>query len=350
MPPTISLYLVYYFLKSNASQCHMIQVNNISQTTCKAVVIHGINQALLQDIPIPTIGENEVMIRVAYVGICTTDLEIINGTLGYYQNNIAKYPIVPGHEVSGTIVNIGQNVTNLNIGDAVVVECIQGCGACGACREKQPIGCKFRAELGVIGLNGGYSEFMVIPARFVQRIPPTLDLRTSCLSEPLAVVIKGLRRLAGAWEENHPKIKKCAVIGAGPIGRLCALVLAHRGHQVTLFDNDTQRLNNVESIIATSNSLTHLETFDALIEATGEQSVLKTVIEKSRTGATILLLGLPYGIEKFSFEQIVAYDKTIVGSVGSNAMDFEEALSLLPQLDTSGFIRTVLPLAEPSIE
>src|SRR5204863_561548 len=119
---------------------------------------------------------------------------------------------------------------------------------------------------------------------------PTLDLKTACMSEPLAVVIKGLRRLAGAWEK-HSRIKKCAVVGAGPIGRLCALVLAHRGHAVTLFDKDAQRLKNVESSIATSESLVDLEKFDAMIEATGEQSVLKPIIEKSRVRVTLLLLG-----------------------------------------------------------
>lgn len=314
-----------------------------AKTTCKAVVIQGVGKAALEEISIPPVTETDVEIRVEYVGVCKTDLEILNGTLGYYQNQIANYPIVPGHEVSGTVMNLGQTVTHLKRGDSVVVECIQGCGQCFSCREERPIGCDWRTELGVIGRNGGYAEFMVVPARFVQPIPPILDLKTSCLSEPLAVVIKGLRRLAEAWG-NKSKTKKCAVIGAGPIGRLCALVLTHRGHSVTIFERDSRRLNDVERNVKSSPSLDDLETFDAIIEATGEQSALKTVIENSRAGATLLLLGFPYGSENFSFEQIVAYDKTIVGSVGSSPSDFTEALSLLPHLDTSSFVKTVLPL------
>ena len=321
----------------------MKQANDRIGTTCRAVVIHGVGKVSLEDIPIPSVGETDVAIRVAYVGVCTTDLEIVNGTLGYYQNQTAKYPIVPGHEVSGLVVTVGQGVTHLTKGDSVVVECIQGCGSCVSCKQDQPIGCVVRKELGVIGRNGGYSELIVVAARFVHRIPPTLDLKTACLSEPLAVAIKGLRRLANAWGDN-PKTKKCSVVGAGPIGRLCSLILAHRGHTVTLFDQDERRLKNVESKIRTSQSLDSLDDFDVIVEATGELSALKAVIGKSRVGSTILLLGLPYGLERFSFEQIVAYDKTIVGSVGSGVSDFVEAISLLSQLDTSAFIQTVLPL------
>jgi 2-desacetyl-2-hydroxyethyl bacteriochlorophyllide A dehydrogenase len=317
----------------------------MEQLTYKAVVIQETGKAALEEIPIPAIRENEVAIQVAYVGVCKTDLEILNGSLGYYQNQIAKYPIVPGHEVSGTVTAIGQNVNHLKIGDSVVVECIQGCGLCYSCQAERPIGCDLRTELGVIGRNGGYSELMIVPARFVQPIPPALDIKTTCLSEPLAVVIKGLHRLNGAWGET-PKTKNCAVVGAGPIGRLCALVLTHRGHFVTLFDQDLRRLKDVESNIETSPTLDNLDRFDAIIEATGEQSALKIVIEKSRAGAALLLLGLPYGFENFSFEQIVAYDKTIVGSVGSSSSDFTEALLLLPKLDISALVKNVLPLAD----
>lgn len=323
----------------------MKRINKQPKPACRAVVINGIREASLENMQISDLKKNEVLVRVAYVGVCKTDLEIFNGTLGYYENQIAKYPIIPGHEVSGVIADVGQNVTHLKIGDSVVVECIQGCGLCSFCQKGKPIGCFSRTELGVIGQNGGYSELMTVPARFVQLVPPTLDLKKSCLSEPVAVVIKGLRRLSEAWEEN-PKIKECAVIGAGPIGRLSALVLVHRGHFVTIFEQDERRLKNVESKIEISQSLDNLEKFEAIIEATGEQSALKTVIEKSCVGVAILLLGLPYGLENFSFEQIVAYDKTIVGSVGSNASDFAEALALLPQLNTSSLTQKVLPLKE----
>jgi D-3-phosphoglycerate dehydrogenase len=327
------------------AQCVAPTVNLPLGTTCKAVVIHGAGQASLDEVTIPEVGPDDVAIQVAYAGICVTDLEIARGTLGYYQDEIAKYPIVPGHEVSGSIVVAGGDVAHLVVGDSVVVECIHGCGACHACGHSIPIECDERTELGVIGRNGGYTEFLVVPARFVHRVPASLDLRQACLAEPLAVALKGLKRLARAWgADSQPKT--CAVLGAGPLGRLCALVLAHRGHEVTLFDQDTRRLSDIGPSIATSQTLDHLREFDALVEATGQQPALEAALETSRTGATILLIGLPYARAAFSFERIVAYDKVVVGSVGSSANEFVEALALLAALDTAAFTQTVLPLAQ----
>jgi threonine dehydrogenase-like Zn-dependent dehydrogenase len=85
---------------------------------------------------------------------------------------------------------------------------------------------------------------------------------------------------------------------------------------------------------------------DWIVEATGKVAVLETVLRESATGASLLLLGLPYGDQRLSFEQVVAYDKTVVGSVGSSGADFREALATLPRLDTGPFLTATYPLAE----
>ncbi|MGD2188027.1 MAG: alcohol dehydrogenase catalytic domain-containing protein, partial [Desulfobacterales bacterium] len=154
--------------------------------TCKAVVIHGPGRASLDEIEVPEVKPGDVMIRVAYEGICATDLEILDGTLGYYKEGMAKYPIIPGHEFSGHVVAFGSNVRHLQEGDAVVVECIQSCGACSECKRDNWIACQSRTELGVIGRNGGYSEFVVVPGRFVHRLPTDFDLRNGSLCEQSA--------------------------------------------------------------------------------------------------------------------------------------------------------------------
>lgn len=319
-----------------------IASNKIPQTS-RAVVINGVNHATLQRIPLPEPDPLDVVIKVAFTGICRTDLEILEGTLGYYHNEIANYPIVPGHEVSGVLADVGTEVVDLSVGDRVVVECIQGCGGCRSCRRNFAIGCDERSELGVIRRNGGYSEFLTAPARFVHRLPNHLDLKKASLAEPLAVVLKGLKRLGSVCNDLHAHAN-CAVVGAGPLGRLCAMVLADRGYSVTLFDEDNNRLHNVHPSIRTSQTLQGLADFDVLIEATGEQPALNATLKESKAGASILLLGLPYEVAPFTFEQIVAYDKLIVGSVGSSATEFAEALQLLPQLDSSSFTDVILPI------
>jgi 2-desacetyl-2-hydroxyethyl bacteriochlorophyllide A dehydrogenase len=316
-------------------------------TRSKAVVITGPGRAAYREVEVPEVKPGDVLVRVAYVGVCATDLEVLDGTLGYYKSGQASYPIVPGHEVSGRVSRVGPNVERLREGDAVVVECIQGCGACEECREERWVECRRRTELGVVGLNGGYSEYVVTPGVFVHKLMDHVDLRTACLIEPIAVVLKGLRRLEGAWGQGDAK--RCAVVGAGPIGHLCAQVLALRGHRVTVFDPRAERRDAAVAAhpgIAAGRALEEISGHDVVVEATGSADVLSVVLSSSSPGATLLLLGFPYGQREFSFEGIVASDKTVVGSVGSAAQDFREAISLVGGLRLGPFLENVVPLEE----
>lgn len=309
-----------------------------------AVVIEGPGRARLKQVEMPEIRPGDVVIKVAYVGVCGTDLEIYDGRLGYFGNGLGKYPIVPGHEASGRVAALGARVDGLQEHDPVVIECIQSCDACEQCRRENWIGCPDRKELGVLRADGAYARYVVVPNRFVHKLPSNMDLARAALCEPLAVVLKGLDRLSRAWPpESGPK--SCAVIGAGPLGRLCAIVLAHRGHCVTVYDRDPKRLDGFRDLgISTVDSLRRLGDFEALIEATGDPGVLGTILGESGPGSTILLLGLPYAQKVFNFENVVAYDKTIVGSVGSRAVDFRAAIELLPELDLAVYLRHIMPL------
>lgn len=312
----------------------------------RAVVIQGRSRALLTDVELPEVKPGDVLIKTAYVGVCATDLEILDGSLGYYASGLATYPIVPGHEFSGTVAHVGSNVEGLREGDAIVAECIQSCGRCDACARENWIGCASRREVGVIGQNGAYAQYLVLPGRFVHKLPDGADLRRAALCEPIAVVLKGLRRLERA--QRHQRPAKCAVVGAGPIGHLCALVLAHRGHCVTVFDADPARRRHFAGTsiqAAPSDRLEGLADFEVLVEATGSPAALDEILRGSAAGATILLLGLPYARREYTFEDIVAYDKTIVGSVGSTAADFAEAVSLLSTLRLDPFLEKVVALS-----
>lgn len=309
---------------------------------CKAVVIHGSGRASLDEVELPSLKPGEVLIKVAYEGICATDLEILDGEHSYYKTGLARYPIVPGHEFSGVIVAAGARVTHLREGDRVVAQSVQGCGECAACRKGNWISCPDRRELGVAGLRGGYAEYVVVPGRFVHRLPEDVDLKCAVLCEPLSTALKGLRRLERIWGGG---VKTCAVVGVGPLGHLCARVLALRGHCVTVFDRNPTRLSYFAgSQIQADNDLLRLQEFDILVEATGDPQSLNAALHNSSAGTTLLLLGLPYARREFSFEHIVAYDKSVIGSVGSGHEDFEEAIALLPQLDLTCFVQQVVPL------
>ena len=312
----------------------------------KAVVIHEPGRASLVQVEPTPLRPSEVLVRVAYQAVCATDLEILNGTLGYYKAGLAKYPIIPGHEFSGTVAAIGARVTDLREGDRVVVECIQGCGECPSCQVGNAIACRVRCEIGVIRRDGGYAEYMVTPSRFIHKLPDSITLKEACLCEPTAVVLKGLRRLERAWGTAAGP-RSCAVVGGGPIGHLAARILAQRGHHVTVYDRNPGRLTYFSgSRIATSQDLQGLSNYEAIVEATGHPDVLRKILHASSAGSTLLLLGLPYGNRDFNFETIVSYDKTVVGSVGSSSAEFEEAISILPKIETSAFLEKMFPLSD----
>ena len=313
----------------------------------EAVVISGPGKASLETVAVPEVKPGEALIRVAHVGVCATDLEIFNGTLGYYSNGLGQFPIIPGHEFSGRIAAIGQNVSGLEEQDPVVVECIQSCGTCAECRSSNFIGCEDRTELGVLRRDGAYAGYVVAPAKFVHKIPADMDLRAAALCEPLAVVLKGLRRLFATPAANDVHERRCAVIGAGPLGHMCALVLAHQGHEVTAFDRNPKRLAFFEGTpVKTAQDLSALNQFNVIVEITGDPIVLDRAMHESPANAALLLLGLPYGKRPFSFETVAAYDKTVTGSVGSTREDFEAAISLLPKLNLEPYFQCPMALED----
>lgn len=333
-------------LETHAMETRAEREQTYFDRPARAVVIHGPGRASLEMVDMPAVKPGDVLIRVAHVAVCATDREILAGTLGYFHNGMGKYPLVPGHEFAGRVAAVGQNVTVVAEGDPVVAECIQGCGICAECRSDNAIGCAERAEVGVLRRDGGYAEYVCVPARFIHKVPAEVELRRAALAEPLAVVLKGLRRLAPilAAKGGQPR---CLVTGGGSIGHMVAKVLAHRGHTVTVFDRNPARLAPFAGTgIAVTAEMASLSQHDVVVEATGNPELLERALHDTPANAALLLLGLPYGSRSFSFEAIAAYDKFVVGSVGSTARDFDEALALVGRLDLTPYFGHSLPLEQ----
>jgi len=310
----------------------------------RGVVIRGANQHQLEELDFPSLADHEALVKVAYVGVCSTDLKIVDGSLDYYKTGLGKYPIVPGHEFSGTIAKVGKAVNGVKSGDKVVSECILGCGTCAACLTENPIECRERRELGVLNYNGAYSQFIKLPSRFLLPLPEDTDLAQATLAEPLAVVLQGLRRVPRLVDGTSSHV---AVLGAGSIGRLSAQVLSYRGHRVFVFDRVAAKVENLTNmVIKGSTALEGLDVFDVLVETTGNGDVLHRALTESRTGATILLLGLSYGQGSFNFDTVVCFNKTMVGSVGSTRADLFEGVRFLRRLDLTPFLQHIYQLDE----
>lgn len=310
----------------------------------RSVVITSPNHHSLKEDSLPYLEEDEVLIKVGYVGVCPTDLEVLEENLDYYRSGWAKYPVVPGHEFSGTVDQKGSSVKGFQIGDKVVGECIIGCGTCDFCKGGNPVGCKERKEVGVLNFDGAYTEYMKMPSRLLHRLDPSSDLEKACLVEPLAVCIRGLKKLFNGEGEAPESV---AILGAGTIGNLCAQLLALRGYRATIFDKNKKKLDLVQSkVIKTRLGISGLDQFRYVVEATGEIGPLRKALHESMIGAKILLLGLPYGGINFNFEAVVSFDKSIIGSVGSTREEFVEAIQTYGKLNLKEFTKHIFPLDE----
>ena len=151
-------------------------------------------------------------------GICGTDVEIFHGTMPYYTGGMASYPVVPGHEWVGEVVEAGPGVTSFKAGDRVVGECSVGCMTCTTCIAGDYHRCPHRTETGILNRNGGFAEFITFPSLFLHQISPSVPIESAAMVEPAAVAFNGVRR---AEVSPHDEV---VVFGDGPIGLLVAMM------------------------------------------------------------------------------------------------------------------------------
>ena len=168
------------------------------------------NLALIE-CPIPTYGEDEVLIRVAYSGICGTDIHILHDQFPYYP------PVILGHEFSGEIVEVGSRVTSFQVGDLVVGEPHnKACGKCYLCRNGHIQNCMDKRSIGW-GIDGSFTSYLAMPEKLLHKIPEGLSLKAAAFAEPVAIVAHQLLERAHITPGDN-----VVIMGVGPIALLAA--------------------------------------------------------------------------------------------------------------------------------
>jgi 2-desacetyl-2-hydroxyethyl bacteriochlorophyllide A dehydrogenase len=322
----------------------------------RAIVIEGPGRAGLREMPSAAPGPGEVRLRPLAVGICGTDVEILDGTMPYFTSGMAAYPVIPGHEWVGEIESLGPGVTGFAPGDRVVGECSVGCMRCALCRSGNYHRCLSRTETGILNRNGGFAEFLTFPAAFLHRISPSLPVETAALVEPAAVAFNGVRHAAVSPRED------VAVIGDGPIGLLVLQVaLAFGARTVTVIGGTPARLALAARIGATatvnvaeaaSPAEAVREAAGALpsvvIEATGNPAAVQTAIATVAPGGRIVLLGIFAGQKgrDIDLDRIVTGDISLRGALGSPGV-WPDVIALIEagRIDPGLIVSEVLPLA-----
>jgi len=176
--------------------------------TMLAAVLYGSEDLRMEQVPVPTIGPGELLLRVGAALTCGTDLKVYRR--GYHAMML-KPPVVFGHELAGVVAEVGAGVTNFRVGDRVLPLNSAPCDACYFCRHNQQNLCEH-----LLFNNGAYAQSMRIPARIVEKntllVPEKVPLEHAALTEPLACVILGLEACGARAGDTM------VVIGAGPIG------------------------------------------------------------------------------------------------------------------------------------
>jgi L-iditol 2-dehydrogenase len=293
-------------------------------TRYRRAVLRGPGVLEVEDAVAPSPGPGDLLVAPDAVGICGTDLELLEGTMAYLTSGRAAYPIVPGHEWTGIVVGVGEDVGGFSEGDRVVGECTVSCGVCDRCQRPGAYHlCANRTETGIMRRDGALATRLAFPARAAHRIPEHVEARDAALIEPLAVSLRGVRR-AGALAG-----RPLAIIGAGTIGLLSALLARAEGAgPIHLVEIDAER-----RALASSQGFAVSAGPDvpvgAVVEASGTPGGIGAAISMTADGGTLVLLGLTGQPEvPLDVDGIVVRDLSVIGSLGSPSM-WPEAVDLV---------------------
>lgn len=252
----------------------------------RAIVFEDRNIVSVQDRPDPKPGVGEVLIEVHASGICGTDLEVLHGNYG-----TSAYPLTPGHEYAGLVVDVGADVSDVKVGDRVAVDPNLECGHCSACKRGWAHLCETLGAYGVT-TDGGFAEYSVVKATHVRQIGD-MPYDIAALAEPLGCVMNGLD--AG---QAH-RANNALVFGAGPIGLLMAIGMRLAGvKDVSVVDIDESRLVFAESfgfkgVPSGSDSLKAMrQGVDLVADATGVPSVAGKLTDYIANGGVGLFFGV----------------------------------------------------------
>ena len=239
----------------------------------------------------PIAGPGEVVVAVRAAGICGSDLELLEGTR---PSTYSRYPVIPGHEWSGEVVDSGGD-SDLEPGDRVVAEGFRSCGACDRCRDGHNNLCTAPyAETGFTH-PGAFAEYVSVPTRLVHRLDGDADFEAAALLEPAACIAEGLMQA-----DIRPGLE-VAVVGAGTLGLLAVAMLhVHKPSRLVLIGTRAGRLalgremGATESVdIASAGASSGLDSqFDFVFEATNRSGGAQTALRLVRRGGAVVLEGI----------------------------------------------------------
>lgn len=272
----------------------------------RAVLFTAPDAVSVVDRPEPPLAAGDVGVAPVYVGLCGTDLELLDGSMPYYAQGNATFPLQPGHEVAGIVVESGDD--SVAVGTRVVIDPVVGCGTCPQCADGRATHCVDRLEMGVRGgMDGGAAERISVPAANVHPLPDGVSLRAAVLTEPGVTALNGLQRIGELRG-------RALVIGAGTLGGIAAQLLAARGLPVDVMARDERRADLIREWDAEPRTTPDDSAYDIVVEAAGTAEAIRSALRAVAPGGSISLLGVQgRNLDGIDVDAIVLKDASVYG-------------------------------------
>lgn len=319
--------------------------------TMKAAVLTGVGEVEIQDLPIPTLGSREVLVKIGAASICSWEQRTFIG------KQKPGFPFLGGHENAGEVVAVADDVTAVSVGDRVTLGPTR-CGECRACLRGEDKSCPehfayFSLKGGELG-PGGFLEYKV---HREDGCFPVGDaaFELACLAEPLSCAVHAVR-LMGLAEGDT-----AVVFGAGPMGLLNAMVLQHKGVDVALVDMEQERLDYAathgisKTIVSTGNAEDAiLEMFpggvDGVVTAIGAKAVNEQGLNVLQPRGTLCLFASAHPVEMFEIDPNWVHNTEVrvIGAVSADSQDHQVATDMIAsgEIDVSPIMEKTFPLDE----
>lgn len=301
-----------------------------------------------REIDVPRIAPGEALIRVEACGFCGSDLSIVAGT-----HPRARAPLTIGHELCGRVVAMAEDSSTIAVGDRVTSYPLISCGRCYACMHGNPHVCR-QLRLFGFDLDGGMAEFVKLPVSSLLPLPPGMPPMLGALIEPLAVAIHGVERA------HLDEVRVAAVLGAGPIGLLTALVAQHYEiPNVVISDMVPSRLDlarrlGLQAVAAGASmrdcimEISGQNGADVVYECAGHPSSAKEMTDLVRSRGTVVNLGVFKAPVQVDMQAINFKEIELIGSRVYERKDFQTAIELAEKLPLEAIVSRQFPLAEVS--
>lgn len=306
----------------------------------------------MHEVEIPTVGRNDLLIKINRTAICGTDLHIFNWD--HWSSQTVPLKMVIGHEYAGVVAAIGEEVSGFVVGDRVSGEGHVTCGNCRNCRAGRRHLCRNTVGVGV-NRPGAFAEYMVLPAFNAFKIPDGITDDMAAIFDPLGNAVHSALSFDLVGED-------VLITGAGPIGVMSAAVARHAGaRHVVVTDINPYRLELAEKLGATrtvridQESLPDVEAglgmtegFDVGLEMSGAPSAVAQMLETINHGGKVALLGIPAGDMTVDWSQVILKGLTLKGIYGREMFETWYKMASLIQagLNLNDIITHRFPIAE----